>query len=72
MVLTMRAPSFIQPLRIELCNSSPCVDEKFYTAFDASNPRHVEVLRVLSEMEHSFMKVGEIGIENAFIVGEKH
>lgn len=48
------------------------LDEKFYTAFDATNPRHVEVLRILSEMEHSFMRVGEIGIENAFIVGEKH
>lgn len=47
------------------------LDERFYTGFDPSSPLHGAVLELLHGMERKLMDLGEIGIENAFIVAVK-
>lgn len=46
------------------------LDERFYENFDATNPTHISTLEVLCQLERHFMKTGEIGAENAFLIAK--
>lgn len=47
------------------------LDENFYLEYALDNPRHVHAFAAICDLERKLMASGEIGIENAFILGEK-
>lgn len=44
------------------------LDARFYENFDETNPTHVSTFEALCQLERHFMKTGEIGLENAFLI----
>ena len=47
------------------------LDINFYANFNSSNPLHTNTIEMLSYLENHYENVGEIGMENAFLVAVK-
>lgn len=47
------------------------LDARFYENYDETNLKHISALEALCQLERSYMKTGEIGLENAFLIAQR-
>jgi hypothetical protein len=47
------------------------LDNNFYEIFDKNNPKHVNTIKLLRQLEMHYMQAKELDIENAFLIAYK-